>query len=79
MRVRSYDFEGTVYVGEDILEEIAKDFFEEYGKDKEWDDLNDYIWDYYSGTDNWDQVLDEITSDVFEIYEKLAGKENEEE
>ena len=79
MRNRRYDFEGTVYVGEDVLEEIAKEFFENYGKDKEWTDLNDYIWDYYSDYDNWERVLDEITSDVFEIYEKLAGKENEEE
>lgn len=74
-----YDFEGTVYVDEDFLEEIAENFLKDEGKNKEWTDLNDYIWDYYSDYDNWDQVLDEITSDVFEIYEKLTGEENEEE
>lgn len=76
---RSYDFSGTVYVDEDFLEEIAENFLKDEGKNKDWTDLNDYIWDYYSDYDNWDQVLDEITSDVFEIYEKLAGEENEEE
>ena len=77
--VRKYDFEGAVYVDEDFLEEIAENFLKDEGKNKEWADLNDYIWNYYSDYDNWDQVLDEIISDVFEIYEKLAGEENEEE
>ena len=79
MQRRRYDFEGTVYVDEDFLEEIAKEFFEDEGPDKDWNYLNDYIWDYYSDYDNWEQVLDKITDDVFEIYEKLTGKENEEE
>lgn len=79
MKKREYDFEGTVYVDEDFLEDIAKEFFEDEGEDKDWNDLNNYIWDYYSDYDNWDQVLDEITSDVFEIYEKFTGKGNEEE
>jgi hypothetical protein len=76
---RRYDFEGSVYVDEDFLEEIAESFLRDEGKNKEWTDLNDYIWDFYSDYDNWDQVLDEITSDVFKIYEKLVGEENEEE
>lgn len=76
---RRYDFSGTVYVDEDILKEIAEEFLEVEGKNKDWNDLSDYIWDYYSGYQNWDQVLDDITDDAFEIYKELTGKENEEE
>ena len=76
---KRYDFSGTVYVDEDILKEIAGDFLENEGKDKDWNDLNDYIWDYYSDYQNWDQVLDDITDDAFEIYKELTGRENEKE
>ena len=76
---KRYDFEGSVYVDGELLKEIAGDFLEVEGKDRDWNDLNDYIWDYYSDYDNWDQVLDEITDDAFEIYKELTGKENEEE
>lgn len=79
MKNKRYDYSGSVYVREDTLEEIAENFLKSEGKDKEWVDLNDYIWDYYSDYDNWDQVLDDITDDVFAIYEELAGKENEKE
>ena len=76
---RRYDFSGTVFVDDDILKEIAEEFLEVEGKDKDWNDLNDYIWDYYSDYQNWEQVLDDITDDAFKIYKKLTGKENEEE
>ena len=76
---RRYDFSGTVYVDDDILKEIAEEFLENEGRNKDWDNLNDYIWDYYSDYQNWDQVLDYITNDVFEIYKELTGKENEKE
>lgn len=79
MEVKRYDFSGSVYVCEDVLREIAEDFIETEGKNKDWTDLNDYIWDYYSDRENWEQVLDEITDDAFEIYEELTGRENEKE
>ena len=79
MEIKRYDFSGSVYVSEDELKEIAEDFLRDEGKDKDWDDLNDYIWEFYSDYDNWEQVMDDITNDVFEIYKKLTGKENEEE
>lgn len=78
MKRRRYDFEGVVYVDEDILKDIAKEFFEDFGKGKYWVDLNDYLWDYYSDGDNWDRVLDEITDDIFGYYEQLANEEGEE-
>lgn len=79
MGTKRYDFEGSVYVSVSVLKEIAERFLENEGKDKDWTDLNDYIWDYYSDRDNWDQVLDDITDDVYSIYEKLLDKESEEE
>lgn len=78
MEVKRYDFSGSVYVGEDVLRKIAEDFLEIEGKNKDWNDLNDYIWDYYSHREDWEQVLDEITDDAFEIYEKLAKDEENE-
>lgn len=79
MGTKRYDFEGSVYVSVSVLKEIAERFLKNEGKDKDWTDLNDYIWDYYSDHDNWNQVLDDITDDVYSIYEKLLDKENEEE
>lgn len=79
MEIKRYDFSGSVYVSEDELKEIAEDFLRDEGKDKDWDDLNDYIWEFYSDYDNWEQVMDDITNDVFEIYKELTGRENEEE
>ena len=79
MEIKRYDFSGSVYVSEDELKEIAEDFLRDEGKDKDWDDLNDYIWEFYSDYDNWEQVMDDITNDVFEIYKKLTNRENEEE
>lgn len=79
MEIKRYDFEGSVYVSVSVLKEIAERFLESEGKDKDWTDLNDYIWDYYDDYPNWDQVLDDITDDAFEIYEELIGKGNEEE
>ena len=79
MEIKRYDFSGSVYVSEDELKEIAEAFLRDEGKDKDWDDLNDYIWDFYSDYDNWERVMDDITNDVFEIYKELTGKENEEE
>lgn len=76
---RRYDFEGSVYVSEDELKDIAKEFLEAEGSGKEWDDLTNYLWDNYSEHQDWDQVMDDITDDVFEIYEELTGKGNEEE
>ncbi len=76
---KKYFFEGEVNVSEELLTRIAKEFLEDEGPGKDWNDANNFIWDFYSGYENWDQVLDEITDDVFEIYEKLTDKENEEE
>lgn len=76
---KRYFFEGEVNVSVELLTRIAKEFFEECGPGMDWNDANNFIWDFYSGHENWDQVIDEITDDVFEIYEKLDDKENEEE
>ena len=75
---RRYDFEGSVYVSEDELKDIAKEFLEAEGSDKEWDDLTNYLWDNYSEHQDWDQVMDDITDDVFEIYEELTQNEENE-
>ncbi len=76
---KRYDFEGSVYVDVELLTRIAEEFFEDEGPGKDWNDANNFIWDFYSGYENWDQVIDEITDDVFELYEKLTDKENEKE
>ena len=76
---RRYDFEGSVYIDVDELKLVAKQFFEAEGSGQSWDDLNNFLWDNYSDYLNWDQVIDDITSDIFEFYEELVNKESEEE
>lgn len=75
---RRYDFEGSVYVDEDKLKDIAKEFLEAEGSDKDENDLNNYLWDNYSDYQDWEQVMDDITEDVFEIYEELTKDEENE-
>lgn len=76
---KTYFFEGEVNVSGELLTRIAEEFLEDEGPGKDWSDANNFIWDFYSGYENWDQVLDEITDDVFKIYEELTDKESEEE
>lgn len=76
---KKYFFEGEVNVSGELLTRIAEEFLEEEGPDKDWNDVYNFIWDFYSCYENWDQVIDEIANDVFELYEELTNKENEEE
>ena len=76
---KTYFFKGEVNVNGELFTRIAKEFFEECGPGMDWNDANDFIWEFYSSYDDWDQVLDDITDDVYAIYEKLTDKRSEEE
>lgn len=76
---KRYFFEGEVDVSGELLTRIAEEFLEEEGKGKDEDDIYNFIWNYYSGYENWDQVADQIADDVFELYEELTNEESEEE
>ena len=76
---KKYFFEGEVNVSGELLTRIAEEFFEECGPGMDWNDVNDFIWDFYSGYENWDKVIDEITDDVFELYEELTNEEDKDE
>lgn len=72
---RKYTFEGTVYIKEDILKRIAEEFLQKEGKGKDWDDVNDFLWLYYDGCEEWCYVMDDITDDVVKYYDILTQEE----